>query len=392
MNVRNWLRLREKSGVMMARRIEACHIVPRSFVSTMLLCALLSSGCSSLGPGRVPSDRFDYSDAIARSAKEQMLANIVRMRYVEFPTFLSVSSVITTYTYEGTVGVAGTAGLPGADTVGGSANLRFSERPTITYTPLAGQEFIRRLVNPISAEGIFGLAHAGWAADLLMLSGVHRMNDIENMTFASVPPPGRVDFERQEAREIEKLREFHRLIDLILSLTDKEVIEVQATTEKKGLPSLVFVEDVAAADRPLVEELRSMLELDPELRVFRFTTRLQGRARDEITIQTRSLMSIMGFVAKGVELPPAHVEAGWAREFPAQYWEGPRPAVPLRVRSQAEQPLDAFVAVRYLDAWFYIDRADLDSKRMFAMLLGLFELQAPASSGAAPMLTLPTGG
>jgi hypothetical protein len=54
--------------------------------------------------------------------------------------------------------------------------------------------------------------------------------------------------------------------------------------------------------------------------------------------------------------------------------------------------LDAFVAVRYLDAWFYIDRADLDSKRMFAMLLGLFELQAPASSGAAPMLTLPTGG
>ena len=50
-----------------------------------------------------------------------------------------------------------------------------------------------------------------------------------------------------------------------------------------------------------------------------------------------------------------------------------------------------FVAIQYRGHWFYVDESDLQSKRMFTLLMFLFELQAPAGGGAAPLITLPTG-
>jgi hypothetical protein len=347
--------------------MNAVFVPRRSPCSTLLLCAALLSGCASFGPDRVPSDRFDYNDAIARSTKEQMLANIVRVRYADFPTFLSVSSVITSYTYNGGVGVQGTAGLSGSlavDSVGGSANLSYSERPTISYAPLAGQEFTRRLLAPIPVRTIFALAQAGWAVDLLLLTGIHRVNDVENMAFAAVPALGSPGI---------------------------GVIEVHAGKDEADLPTLVIADEVPDLYQSSLDEFRTTLDLDPDLDSFRFTTRLTGRARGEITIQSRSLMSIMSFVAKGVELPAAHVEAGWATGFATDGWESAQSAIPLRVRSQAGEPANAFASVRYGGAWFFIDHRDLRSKRMFVTLQALFELQAPAGSAAAPLLTLPTG-
>lgn len=52
---------------------------------------------------------------------------------------------------------------------------------------------------------------------------------------------------------------------------------------------------------------------------------------------------------------------------------------------------DVFLAVRYHDYWFYIDLTDHESKRAFGLLIYIFELQAPATSAAAPVLALPTG-
>ncbi len=113
----------------------------RSFCQTALLIVaalLLISGCAAQGAKRIPADRFDYNAAIANSATEQMLLNIVRSRYLEVPVFLSVSSVLTQYEYDRSVGV-GTILEFGSETTDrgtGNANLGFAERPTITYLPV----------------------------------------------------------------------------------------------------------------------------------------------------------------------------------------------------------------------------------------------------------------
>ena len=51
--------------------------------------------CHSYGARTVPRDRFDYSSAVGTSWKQQMLLNIVKMRYGEPPVFMEVASVIT---------------------------------------------------------------------------------------------------------------------------------------------------------------------------------------------------------------------------------------------------------------------------------------------------------
>ena len=158
-------------------------------VLTAVLTAVMSA-CTSRGPTRLPPDRFDYNQAIARAANEQMLLNLVRLRYSEIPVFLAVSSVLTQYSYAGTVGVAGSGGASFGDPlwqIGAQGNFVYIERPTITYAPLTGDEFAKQLLNPIPNEVVFSLVSAGWPPRDLLLMTLFRLNDNLNMAFELTP-------------------------------------------------------------------------------------------------------------------------------------------------------------------------------------------------------------
>ena len=162
----------------------------KTTISTLILAFLVVSGCASMGSRIVPRDRFNYNESIAKSRNEQMLLNIVRLRYFDLPDFLAVSSIITSYSYEGRLGLSGTRLVdPNGGIYVGSANLGYTAKPTITYAPLAGQEFNRRLLKPIPIEVIFGLGHVGWPLDVLAAISLDRINELENMGFSQVPAP-----------------------------------------------------------------------------------------------------------------------------------------------------------------------------------------------------------
>ena len=65
--------------------------VSRPIIAVAATASLLSMACGSIGPPRIPHDRFDYGEAIARAWREQMLLNIVKLRYSEMPMFIEVS-------------------------------------------------------------------------------------------------------------------------------------------------------------------------------------------------------------------------------------------------------------------------------------------------------------
>jgi hypothetical protein len=85
------------------------------------------------------------------------------------------------------------------------------------------------------------------------------------------------------------------------------------------------------------------------------------------------------------ELPAEHVAEG--RAVPGL------PAGESRtgfvVRSGAEAPKDAFVAVAYRDHWFWIDDRDLVSKRIFSFIMLLFTLSDTAPEQGLPVITIP---
>ncbi|MEJ2284694.1 MAG: hypothetical protein P8X85_13990, partial [Desulfobacterales bacterium] len=168
-----------------------------SYKCTLLIAAalFLLSGCAAQGARRVPADRFDYNAAIAQSTREQMLLNIVRSRYLEVPVFLTVSSVLTQYEYDRSVGLGAILefGSGTTDSGTGEANLRFSERPTITYLPVEGQEFSAHLLSDTPAEIIFAAAQAGWPVDVFLRIAIQRLGAVENMSFGEIPASGDSD-------------------------------------------------------------------------------------------------------------------------------------------------------------------------------------------------------
>jgi len=70
-------------------------------VLVFLVCSLLflETAClhPKIGPQSLPRDRAAYSIGLADSWKEQTLLNIVKLRYIDAPTFVDISSITTGY-------------------------------------------------------------------------------------------------------------------------------------------------------------------------------------------------------------------------------------------------------------------------------------------------------
>ena len=86
----------------------------------LLLLAQLASGCGSIGPARLERDQLDYARTLSESGKRRTLFNLVRIRYGEPPSFLSVSQVVSGYTLQGTA----QAGLNAYPTIASASEIR----------------------------------------------------------------------------------------------------------------------------------------------------------------------------------------------------------------------------------------------------------------------------
>jgi hypothetical protein len=122
-------------------------------VVSVILFLSMTTGCGGIGPTSVNRDRFDYISAISESWKQQMLLNIVKMRYADNPVFLDVGQVISGYELEGTLTAGGGLGnktAPAAlgDFLNFGAGGRYLDRPTVTYSPLTGADFIKTMMTP----------------------------------------------------------------------------------------------------------------------------------------------------------------------------------------------------------------------------------------------------
>jgi len=356
-------------------------------LGALVLVATLA-GCAARGPQTVPGDAFDYSAAISKSRSDQMLLNIVRSRYTQVPNFLTVSSVIAGYTYQGSFGASVQSGIGRFDEnfIAGSANLSYIERPTITYTPLQGEEFSRRLMRNIPVEVLFSLGQAGWPTDVLFRIAVERFGETQNMGFSTTEVVTHAD------EQVNYLVRYDRVVNIMKELGKAGVIEViQTELDGEERQTVRFAESMSPELMDAANELKSLLGLHPDRNEFYVTDRIVSRADNEILIQTRSMLAIMGFLGLGVEVPKEDVDANRVMATPAYLQKVIEERGPMRIRVQKERPEDPFAAIQYRNHWFYIDATDHLSKRTFGTIQLLFELLAPSGVGATPLLSLPAG-
>lgn len=341
-------------------------------------CALFALiGCGSLGPRTLDRDQLDYGNSIGDNWKNQMLANLVKVRFVDMPVFVDVGQIVSGYTLE--TQVSGSLGfgtrLDGGDSQSLGAAGRYTDRPTITYTPKTGDDYLRSLLTPVEPKSLLSLVAAGYNPDLLFTWAVESINGLHNHSASGrdrrAADPGYFEF-----------------VGLLTELQQDGAVGFEVRDDPATGSTLLFT----FSDRKLSEELRAkrnrvreLLGLEPGRHEFRVVFSPFAVDPGTLAIQTRSILQVLIAMSGFVDVPPEKS----ARAAPGIVL-APGLARPFNVHSGPQKPDDVFAIYPYQGDWYWIDHEDIGSKRVFTLMLFLITLTDRAGSEVAPVLTIPT--
>ena len=350
-------------------------------IAVLCVCPVAVAGCSLTGPAKVKGGRGLYNVAVQETNQEQMLLNIVRLRFLDTPFFLQVASVSTNFTFEGSAAAGGSASPSTADF--GIAG-RVVSSPTVTYTPLQGEQFAKRLLTPIDLSTILLLTNAGWSIQRVFRLCVQSLQGLPNAPKASGPTPADPPVYERFMRATELLRSLQKQGGLTLGYEGEP-----------GEETYVLEIVSEALDWPETRELTELLSLAPDRGRYRIAPGAGRTGPNTIGIAPRSLTGSFFYVSHGIEVPQDDLAAGRVtvtRKPDGDVYDWSRFSRGLlEIHSSEDRPDDAAVTVSYRDTWFYIADTDIDSKATFSLLMQLFALSAGETPSTAPILTLPVG-
>jgi len=144
-------------------------VLPRCPIYALMFSCL--TGCALIGPAELQNGRNTYNEAVASTARQQTLINIIRVHRNENPVFvdipeidasaqlqLNATSALTNIgSHAGTVGATleGKAGAFGG-------GIQYQEAPTIRYQPLQGQALFTQISAPITVDTLSALFGSDW--------------------------------------------------------------------------------------------------------------------------------------------------------------------------------------------------------------------------------------
>ena len=401
-------------------------------IGPMLLAVAMSvpGGCTN-GPTLIINSHIDYNKAVRQVMNEELLLNIVRMRYAEAPQFVTVSSINTTFeTVSGINGRVGwTDDIQGPASWGVDGSLTFRDNPTISITPRQGEELAKQLLGSINPTVIAYLSSAGYRLDHIFALLVENVNGIRSYTAAgTLPARGGDPAFGDLLQALHVLEEDNDIMCGFLKAYD----DYDGTVNQSKLSPSDYLAAIQSGKRwrptkgdseswalhtyqlePVIwispkglasEEGRMivrLLNLDPEADFYwlgdlKFQD-VPAMPTNDLRVRMRSFYGVMNLLSLAVEIPEKDAESNRALPTLAP---GTYPMmvehfldVALHVHESPGPPNHAWVAVRCRGKWFYIDDRELSSKRTFTLAIELLNLQMSGEEPgtAAPILTIPVG-
>ena len=376
--------------------------------TALLVTYLALPGCF-YGPKGLHVTRPEYNSVLKRSAEEEMLLNIVRLRYRESPEFLGVPSVIESLSFAG--GGTGNASLSPHRLSGWglSGSASFRESPTISYAPLQDEQFNKRLLSPISIEVLDLLAETGWDVSRVFRLIAKNINDVDNATSAGGPTPEAAPefaefhtatwmMRALQKRRLLEITHVHSTQTVEVEDKDGNSIEKQEPVEHVGMRIDPNALDSAEA-MAIKEVFRLGLTIegeDPGFIPFRTASTGQienrGRQHAQLHISNRSFLEVMYFLSQGICIPDDHYQRGLVTvthdtDGTVFDWQNVTGGL-LKVYVTDRKPKDVAVSVEYRGHWHYIYDSDLNSKSTFNLLLELYNIAIRGGAvGQTPVLT-----
>lgn len=376
----------------------------------ILFLANLLGGCS-FGPKQLKDGHLAYNETVRLSSDQELLLNIVRIRYLDTIEFMSISSISSQLTFS--VSVGGRIGI-GDEKSFGFGEADWSSRPTFTFTPQRGKAFAKMVTTPVPIDVITDLAAADWDMPILFQLLTEDVNGHENLS-------GLISNEFLEFTQLLGVMQnradlYFGSIELrekisdpisINSISGSDIIEAaksgyrfeldassESYTLTKALNQPVLYIPKEVPERDQLFELLNIQNLKNEYVELR-SGKFPEEALDEtdfIMLDMRSIFDTISYLAGGVNVPEPHIAKGWVTE------KWPMSGVPtnnlkglLQIHVSENKPDDS-LAIQHRGYWFYLADNDTRSKLTFLILAEIMRMAlSPSENAKTPVLTLPVG-
>lgn len=402
-------------------KFQGTGLISKGLIVLLLTSTLIS--CKSFGPRVLRVNRQSYNEVIAQTEQEQLLQNIVRLRYGEPTYFLKITSVNTSYNLTansptGTFGYASNGHPLGAEPAWTQTEsvalptVNYADTPTFSYQPLDNKEFVTALLQPLTMTQL-EILYSGEIHDFLFLSRliIDSVGDLDNASSIT----GR------KIREFPEYRDYFKMMALIRKSRLNHTLYIKTVKLQNSFAFAIFFQSRAASVSPDILKIKRMLNVPADADAILLSDAYHFCGKNDIQqavltneipafigscppnrvvyVSLRSVLEIMRYLSFSVDVPPEDIRAGFVetiidpetgRPFD---WSVISNGI-MHIYSSDTEPSgrNIYLKVYTHHHWFYILNSDMDSKVTLAFLLRLMTLIAGSSVAAptnAPVLTLP---
>ncbi|MGI4859112.1 MAG: hypothetical protein ACRYHA_19770 [Janthinobacterium lividum] len=348
----------------------------RLLLPTLFVLASLA-GCSSIGPKRLSIDQVDYARALGEGKKNEILAAIVGFRYGDPPSFLSASSIITSYTVQATVGSTLSAGNDDYNFGQAVGQLAYSDHPTLTFSPTTGEAYANQYARPISPLVFLPLVESGVPIDVLLRLTVQSVAGLQNGSALGGTNNGGSAGFFQLLHVLRRLQLAGQLDTQIETLNKQPVVYMALGATTSGKSPQVDA-DVRLA--------RKLLRLSPKTARYQIVYGTRAGNGRTIPLASRSVIGILTELGAQIDVPAQTVADGSTEPTVGLIGGETRPAIIIHVGDPGKRR--TFARIEYDDVPYWIARNDFDSKYAFTILQNLIAIAESSQNAKAPALTI----
>ena len=361
----------------------------RVYTYGVVLFGLMLGGCqtSKVGPRALRSFQGAYSEAVALNENEQLLANIVRLRYRDNPVFMEVSGIKQDNAGNNNGELSGDKTIMNAAKYTGklASKLGFNSNnsSSLSFARLNGKDFVQKLMTPIQLPVIISMFNSGWKPERVFNLCVERVNDLHNAPTADGPTP-------EFAPEYET---FYRWTNLLGCLERNHCIDFGEDPDANFSDYFIRIRDVDSVKKEIAE-FKRLAGLKQDSTMFKLKSDFVCADEKNLTLRSRTLLGIIFFLSQGVEVPECDKAEGLVTvtknlDGSVFDWEPiTKYLLTIHFSESKKRPENAYVSYRYRGKWFYIDDCDKESKSTFMLMSQIYILQSATFKSQQSVLVL----
>ena len=350
--------------------------------------AFALGGCAEITSKNAISAQSAYNNALVNSNNQELLLNIVRLRYGEYPTFVEITSMShnnniksgSSFGFNKTIMGAMDGKYPGSMAL--SLSPSYENLSGASYGRLAGKEYVKKFMTPISFPVVTSLIQSGWSLEEVFNLCIERINDLYNADTADGPVP-------EIAPEYESFAYFAHLLDELHKQPNHLVYFNQKPST--NFSKLYMQIKEKAGYRTKAQQVKQLAGLDTNKTLFEIKDNFLDQDSESLVVQCRTLLGVLYFASKGVEVPQLDIDghvAGGSKDRWGKPFDWKKVCTRFHVAWSVDCPKNAYVACEYRGTWFYIADDDIQSKNTFSLIMQLMFLQSSQYNSSNPLLVV----